>query len=53
VIALMIEASKGTLTPDLALAVLRGTATPLTGYAEWEVGAGYVNALAAVKAVRR
>jgi serine protease AprX len=53
VIALMIEASKGTLTPDGALAVLKKTATPLTGYAEWEVGSGYVNALAAVKAVRR
>jgi serine protease AprX len=53
VIALMIEASKGALTPDQALAVLTRTATPLTGYAVWEVGAGYVNALAAVKAVRR
>jgi serine protease AprX len=53
VIALMIEASKGTLTPDMALAVLQKTATPLAGYATWEVGAGYVNALAAVKAVRR
>ena len=53
VIALMIEASKGTLTPDKALAALVKTATPLAGYAQWEVGAGYVNALAAVKAVRR
>jgi serine protease AprX len=53
VIALMIEASKGTLTPDAALAALEKTATPLPGYALWEVGAGYVNALAAVKAVRR
>jgi serine protease AprX len=49
----MIEASKGTLTPDEALAALVKTATPLPGYAQWEVGAGYVNALAAVKAVRR
>jgi serine protease AprX len=53
VIALMIEASKGTLTPDRALAVLVNTATPLPGYAQWEVGAGYADALAAVKAVRR
>jgi len=53
VIALMEEASKGKLTPDQALAALQATATPMPGYAQWEVGAGYVDALAAVKKVRR
>jgi serine protease AprX len=53
VIALMEEASKGRLTPDQALAALQATATPMPGYAEWEVGAGYVDALAAVKKVKR
>ncbi len=53
VIALMEEASRGRLTPDQALAALVRTARPLPGYAEWEAGAGYVDALAAVKAVRR
>ncbi len=53
VVALLEEASGGTLTPDEALAVLTGTARPLDGYAEWEVGAGYVDALAAVNAVSK
>jgi serine protease AprX len=53
VIALMEEASKGTLTPDGALKALTKTAKRLDGFAEWEVGAGYVDALAAVKAVRK
>lgn len=53
VIALMEEASRGTLTPDQALRALTRTARPLQGYAEWEVGAGYVDAAAAVKQVRR
>lgn len=53
VIALMEEASKGTLTPDQALAALRATATPMPGFGEWEAGAGYMNALAAVRKVRR
>lgn len=53
VIALMEEASKGKLTPDQALAILRRTATALPSYGEWEVGAGHVNALAAVRAARR
>jgi serine protease AprX len=51
VIALLEEASGGTLTPAEALDVLAATAQPLDGYAEWEVGAGYVDALAAVQAV--
>lgn len=53
VVALMEEASGGRLTPDQALAVLKQTARPLAGYQPFEVGAGYVDALAAVKAVRR
>lgn len=52
IIALMEEASKGRLTPDRALALITKTATPLPGYGLWEVGAGHVNALAAVKAAR-
>jgi serine protease AprX len=53
VVALMEEASRGRLTPSQALAALTNTARPLPGYAQWEVGAGYVDALAAVRAVRR
>jgi serine protease AprX len=52
VIALLEQASGGTLTPEQALHALRSTARPLPGYAEWEVGAGYVDALAAVNSVR-
>lgn len=51
VIALMEEASGGKLTPDQALDVLMRTARPLPGYEFWEVGAGYVDAFAAVQAV--
>jgi serine protease AprX len=53
VVALLEQASGGTLTPAQALEALRATARPLPGYAEWEVGAGYVDALAAVNFVRR
>ena len=53
IIALMEEASKGTLTPDGALNALTKTARRLDGFGEWEVGAGYADALAAVKAVRK
>ncbi|HEX2190915.1 MAG TPA: S8 family serine peptidase [Longimicrobiaceae bacterium] len=53
VIALMEEASRGRLTPEQAYRHLLRTARPLPGYAEWEVGAGFVDAAAAVKAVRR
>lgn len=52
VIALLEQASGGTLTPDQALNALTSTARPLPGYGVWEVGAGYVDALAAVNAVR-
>jgi serine protease AprX len=53
VLALMEQASRGTLSPDGGLAALRATATPMPGYGEWEAGAGYVNALAAVRQARR
>ena len=52
VVALMEEASGGTLTPDQALAALTATARPMPAYADWEVGAGYVDAFAAAQAVR-
>jgi serine protease AprX len=52
-VALLEEASGGKLTPDQALAALQSTARKLDGFGEWEVGAGYADALAAVKAVRK
>lgn len=53
VVALLQEAAGGTLTPDQVRDALTRTARKLDGYAPWEVGAGYVDALAAVKAVKR
>ncbi len=53
VVALMQEAAGGQLTPGQIASVLTQTARPLPGFALWEVGAGYVDALAAVNAVRR
>jgi len=50
VIALMLEANPA-LTPDQVKTVLTSSATPMPGYAEHEVGAGYLNAYAAVHAV--
>jgi serine protease AprX len=52
-IALMEEAAKGRLTPDEAYRAITRTAHPMPGYAEWEVGAGYLDVYAAVRAVRR
>jgi serine protease AprX len=52
VAALMEQASGGRITPDQTLAVLRSTARPLAGYAEWEVGAGYADPYAAARAAR-
>lgn len=50
VVALMLSAD-----PTLSVAdvqdILRKTATRMPGYAEWQIGAGYVNAWAAVDAV--
>lgn len=52
-IALMEEAAKGRLTPAQAYSAITRTARPLPGYAEWEVGAGYIDAHAATRYVRR
>jgi len=52
-VALMQEAAGGSLTPDKIASVLTATARPLPGFALWEVGAGYLDALAAVTAVRK
>jgi serine protease AprX len=53
VVALMQEAAGGRLSPAQVLRALTSTARPLPGYAEWEVGAGFVDAYAAVMAVKR
>ena len=53
VVALMQEAAGGTLTPDQVLNAITSTARPLPGFALWEVGAGYLDALGAVNAVKR
>jgi serine protease AprX len=50
VVALMLQANPN-LTPDQVKAALQATARPMPGYGEWEVGAGYADALAAVEAV--
>ncbi|MBI4624607.1 MAG: S8 family serine peptidase [Verrucomicrobia bacterium] len=47
VVALLLDANP-LLTPDQVKQILTDTATSMPGYAEWEVGAGYVNAYAAV-----
>lgn len=51
-VALLEEASGGTLTPDQALTALTSTARTMDGYGAWEVGAGYADALAAVRSVQ-
>jgi len=53
VVALMQQAAGGTLTPDQVAKAITSTARPLPGFALWEVGAGYLDALAAVNAVKR
>jgi len=50
VVALMLDADP-TLTPDEVKQILIDTATRMPGYAEHEVGAGYINAHAAVDKV--
>lgn len=50
VVALMLDADP-TLSPDEIKQILTGTASRMPGYDEWEVGAGYVNAYAAVDKV--
>ncbi len=52
VVALMQERAGGRLTPDQVRSILVQTADPMAGYAVFEVGAGLVNALEAVKRSR-
>ncbi|WP_205500802.1 S8/S53 family peptidase [Rufibacter psychrotolerans] len=52
VVALMLEANPS-LTPGLVKEILQKTATNMPGHASWEVGAGYVNAYAAVDHICR
>jgi len=52
VVALLQEAAGGALTPDQVASVITATARPLPGFAVWEVGSGYLDALAAVNAVK-
>ncbi|MGD6833683.1 S8 family peptidase [Sutcliffiella halmapala] len=49
IVALMLEANQS-LSPDEVKNLLQSTATNMPGYETWEVGAGYVNAYAAVDA---
>jgi len=51
-VALMLEANPA-LTPDQVKSALEATATPMPGYQQHEVGAGYLNAYEAVSAVRQ
>src|SRR5438094_1885773 len=53
VVALLQEAAGGRLTPDQVAAAITQNARPLPTFAEWEVGAGYLDALAAVMAVKQ
>lgn len=50
VIALMLDADP-TLTPDEIRSILTSTASKMPGREEWEVGAGFINAYAAVDKV--
>ena len=50
IVALMLDADP-TLNPDEIKQILTDTATKMPGYADFEVGAGYVNAYAAVDKV--
>jgi serine protease AprX len=51
-VALMLEANPA-LTPDEVKSALELTATPMPGYLQHEVGAGFLNAYEAVGTVRR
>jgi len=51
IIALMLEVDP-TLSPAEIKELMQQTATTMPGYETWEVGAGYVNAYAAIKAIK-
>ncbi|MFL5384761.1 MAG: S8 family serine peptidase [Longimicrobiaceae bacterium] len=52
-IALMQEAARGKLSPDQVYRAITRNARRMVNYGEWEAGAGYLDAYAAVMAVRR
>lgn len=52
VVALMQQAGNNRLKPDEVKRILAATAVPMPGYFEYEVGAGYLDAKAAVDCVR-
>ncbi|ALJ00536.1 S8 family serine peptidase [Rufibacter tibetensis] len=52
IVALLLEANPS-LTPAQVKEILQKTATNMPGYESWEVGAGYVNAYAAVDHIYR
>ena len=51
VVALLYQ-TRADMTPDLAKRVIVNTATPMPGYEPWAVGAGMINAYAAVQQAR-
>ena len=50
-VALMLEANPA-LTPDQVKSMLSSSVTPMPGYAEYQIGAGYLNAYQAVRTVQ-
>ena len=50
IVALILEVDS-TLSPLEVKDLLQQSATPMNGYEAWEVGAGYVNAYDAIKAL--
>jgi serine protease AprX len=51
-VALMVEANPA-LTPDQIKSLLEGSASAMPGYAEYQIGAGYLNAYGAVVAAQQ
>ncbi|HEX2080532.1 MAG TPA: S8 family serine peptidase [Longimicrobium sp.] len=47
----LLEQASGGLTPDEALEAIKESAQPLSGYGVWEVGAGYLDVMAAIDEV--